>query len=722
MNKKTLISLLVAVTLLIAAIAVAIAFLYSDIGGKPDGEAIRFREAHPLVAAIPSDAALVFCVKDFDRAKAYLTDSTAVFGRLMSGQLNGLFRFSYPSLRKADAIMSLHYSKDFAPLLVVRTGSVAPADTTGDVRKLLDAADSCGLHAKAEGGNLLISTSETIIHSAVRHFSDGLSIMDADGFSELASRMDEDDILFISNAYSDNLARAFLNARLLKHSAFFERLAKWSALRVTEHTEKGVSMQGSVLDGEDPSYYLNLLRQAGPSEVRVAEVLPSQVDFVVSIPIKDIRSYIEAHRQYLDSRASLEKFKAALDEQKKNNGLHAEEWARNLDIQEIAFAQLYVAGGLRSLLLIKPGNTREALEGIREYPWKNFAKTLFGGIFTANEDSYAWIGGWMAAGEKTTVEAFLEGGFLQETLKDRLSAAGLQARIPARDCGFFLYHSLSEDPSMIDKSFTPGLASAFRKTLAGATYVPATLSVTFENGETFVNVWYDRTNVIHSKAPAADRDTTVNVPKGPFTVTNCATGKKNTFYQNSHKSLCLRDENGKDLWGIPFKEDLCGYVEEVDYYNNGKIQFLFAAGSKLYLLDRLGRFVNGFPVDLGKKIAVGPKVFDFTGAHGYSALVLHKDNSVGLYDLRGKMRKDWKGIAAKETIKAIPELLEIGKTRYWIVRTSIQTLIYPFQGGDPVVQGEGAKMIRPDSKIETDANGSIRAKSYDDKDRTYKLE
>ena len=121
----------------------------------------------------------------------------------------------------------------------------------------------------------------------------------------------------------------------------------------------------------------------------------------------------------------------------------------------------------------------------------------------------------MAAGEKTTLEAFLQGDFLQETLKDHLSAAGLQARIPARDCGFFLYHSLSEDPSMIDKSFTPGLASAFRKTLAGATYVPVTLSVTFENGETFVNVWYDRTNVIQQSARRRPRHNR-ECSKGPL--------------------------------------------------------------------------------------------------------------------------------------------------------------------------------------------------------------
>ena len=41
---------------------------------------------------------------------------------------------------------------------------------------------------------------------------------------------------------------------------------------------------------------------------------------------------------------------------------------------------------------------------------------------------------------------------------------------------------------------------------------------------------------------------------------------------------------------------------------NGKIQFCFCAGSSVYLIDRLGRFVSGFPVDLGKTVLLGPSV------------------------------------------------------------------------------------------------------------------
>lgn len=683
MNKKTLIILLAAISVLLACIVAAIAVLYSGDGKETDTGAAKFLDAHPLIAAVPSDAALVFCVKDFARAEEYLSDSTALFGTLMSGRLDGLFRYDYPALGHAEAVMSLHYSKDFAPLLVLDTGKES-VDTTGDVRKLLDAAGASRLHVRTEGGRIFLSTSETIIHSALRHLSGGLSVLDSDDFPELAAKMEGDDILFVSNAYAGSLLDAFFQRRLRPHAFFFGKVARWSALGISSHSGKGVSLDGTLLDGEDPSYYLNVLRSAGPSSVGVADVLPARVDFAVSLPVKDIASYIRAYRNHLDARSSLEKYKAALDAQKSATGTSAEEWAERLGIQEIAAADLHVGNALHRLLLIKAAKQR-GKEGVQAYSCKDFAKTLFGGIFTAeDEDACVLVKGWIVAGSRSVLEAILREDLFRSSLRERLAKAGLAGRIPDRDCGFFMYHSLSEDPTLLERNFRPGLAKALRRTLDGVTFVPATLSMDPDGGTPVLHFSLDRVKMERDKADPASRDTVVAVPEGPFSVTNSATGRKNTFYQNSHLSLCLRDENGKDLWGIPFKEPLCGHVEEVDYYNNGKIQFLFAAGSKLYLVDRLGRFVSGFPVDLGKDVAVGPEVYDFTGARGYSALVLHRDNTVGLYDLHGKPRKDWKGITAKETIKALPELVEAEGRRYWRVRTSLRTLVFPFNGGDPV--------------------------------------
>ncbi|MBR4757100.1 MAG: hypothetical protein IK076_09175, partial [Bacteroidales bacterium] len=104
-----------------------------------------------------------------------------------------------------------------------------------------------------------------------------------------------------------------------------------------------------------------------------------------------------------------------------------------------------------------------------------------------------------------------------------------------------------------------------------------------------------------------------------------------------------------------------------------------------------------------------------------TVMLLHRDNSVGMYNLRGQAVPSWKGITANETIKSLPEPLEGKGKKYWVVRTSSQTMVYPFDGGEPLVKGEGSKMIRPDSKVTINEKGAFVAKCYDGKERSFKL-
>ena len=224
-----------------------------------------------------------------------------------------------------------------------------------------------------------------------------------------------------------------------------------------------------------------------------------------------------------------------------------------------------------------------------------------------------------------------------------------------------------------------------------------------------------------TKAPTHDRDTVVLVPAGPFEVKNSHTGKINTFYQNAQKAICLRDETGKDLWGVPFGKSLCGTAQNVDYFANGKLQIIFGAGSSIYVIDRLGRYVSGFPIDLGKEITLGPDVYDFSGARKYNIMVLHKDNTIQMYNLKGKKPELWKGISAEETIKSLPELLKVGGKDYWVVRTSIQTLIFPFYGGEPVTDFDGNSKIKPDSDVNVVDAATVQVICYDGKSRNIKL-
>lgn len=102
--------------------------------------------------------------------------------------------------------------------------------------------------------------------------------------------------------------------------------------------------------------------------------------------------------------------------------------------------------------------------------------------------------------------------------------------------------------------------------------------------------------------PAAKQDKLLE-----FKVKNSATNKINTLRQNADNSLSLLDHNGKSLWKIAFPGPIVGNVEQIDIYSNLKIQYLIAEGSKLHLIDRLGREVKNFPLALGSKALGGPE-------------------------------------------------------------------------------------------------------------------
>ena len=719
MNRKTLTILITATVILVAGIAFAVVRLYSDPKGSSARiEDSRFLENNNLVKAVPSDAAIVFCFKNFGRACEILGDSSSVFGELASNKFDRIAELSHGSLRRSKAVMSVHYSKDMPPLMIIEAAK-AIADTTQELRSLLAAADSSGLISRIHGNLVLISSSQTIINSSVRHLEEGHSILEARGFTETAATVSGEDVLFLSNAYTDNIMEAFLAKRHRKSRNFIRELAEWTAFGISKRTENGIQMRGMLLYSNEPSYYLNVLSHSGTSEIKVAEIAPSDAEFIVDIPVGDINSYLKAYRNYLDAKSRLEKYEAQLSGQRKELGLNAEDWAKSLDIKEIGVIDLYLGEQSCRVLAVRPGVSPKDGQG----SWKNcdgLASTIFGNIFTTDDESAAAsVGGWIVIGAPQVVAEYSKAGFLKETLAARLGSEGLE-RVPQKNGKAWVYYSPDRNPNRIDSNFSPMMAKGCRNILKGVSYVPVTVSAIGEDGKIRLDFQLDRIAVGKGSVPAsAAMDTTVIVPSGPFKVTNCATGKTNTLYQNSHLSICLQDENGKDVWGVPFKSKICGCVQNIDYYNNGKIQFLFAAGSQMYLIDRLGRFVTGFPVETGKKIAAGPAVYDFTGAKGYTAMVLHKDNTVGYYDLHGKPVASWKGIRADETIKSLPELLEGDGKKYWVVRTSAQALVFPFDGGEPLVKGDGGRMIRPDSKIVITDKG-FSAVCYDGKERTFK--
>lgn len=747
MNKKTLITLIAVASLFLIGIAAGVIYLYKGDMGRSGSPKVKVNVAgqYPLLRAVPSDAVAILCLDNIRDGAALLSDGTKAFSALvLDGRKDSCATFvrrlgeaveggRLAALRSEPMALSLNYSGSLAPLLLIGMPA-AVADTTDMVLHVRNMADACGLanaFYSAEGTNmLLVSASETLVRSSVRHQNEGQSILANKDFNASLSVAEGRNVLFLSHTYSGKLLSGFFQRPVSRHADFIKTIASWTVLSIGSVTEKDFSAKGVMHSGRSGDTFAGVFGEARMETPGFTRAVPSGTYFAVSVPMADQGNYLTAYRHYLDAMSKLGPNESAVTRLGRSAGKNPNDWAKGLAVKEVAKAQwrakdesyeaLFVRVGKKDYSLIFKGleinSEKEYTLSAQPYAFSGFASVLFGNFFSlADESSFAFTGEWIVSGSRAAVADYVERYGSGDVLQTLLSDTGAAPAALARDCSLAAYFSAGAAPG--ESLFTPAMLSAVTSTLDGAAYEPCFLIC---SGDSFqLNV--TRVPFINrASTPAVVSDAVVEVPAGPFEVRNSGTGGSNLLAQQANYYLSFQEMSGKGIWSVPFSGPLCGRVESIDYYANDKIQFLFASGSKLYLLDRLGRFVSGFPAELGKDVLLGPQAYDFTGAKGYTVTVLHTDNTIGMYNLHGVSPDEWKGISSDEKIITLPELVTVDGTRYWAVRTAVQTQIFPFNGGDPVYRQDGARSIRRDSTIEVEGK-SIKVTCNDGKTRTIKL-
>ena len=703
MNRKWTIIAVTAIALMLAGIAWAVANLYRT--ETPKQAAVNTE--YPLLRAVPADAAAVFCFDGSSRARRFLADSTALLQAFLSPENPALMTY-LSRVGEHRLVVSLHNSGSLVPLVA---SELASMDSTALASRQALAAEA-GLKTAVRDGLLLASRSETLLQSACRHLDEGSSVLETPGLSDLTGRVGGEAVAFLSARQVPKLLQVWSTARVRQHTDLVRSLADWTGLRLVSADEKHLVLEGTAVCPEKATSLLTAFSGFRMQPAAFAEALPYFTDYAVSVPAGDMDAYLASYRSFLDAKGKLSPYNKDLKD-KGGRDMDPEQWARHFQVREVVRAAYQLDGIRQDILLLRTG--RDLRSGSNPYP--GYLGRLMGPFFQVTDTvCVALPGHWAVLGTAASAGPFSDRKFLDYSLKERLADADLSI-----SAGFAAYASVTDAPSLLGDLFAKEPAAALNAYVTGSAYAPGIATLDLSSGEGRLRVSLDKRSLKGNKVQVLERDTTVVIPTGPFPVLNSATGQTNSFYQNANLFLCLNDENGKGVWGVPFKQPICGAVEGIDYYANGKVQFLFAAGSSLYLIDRLGRFVGGFPVNLGKDVLLGPKAYDFTGAKGYTVMVLHKDNSLEMYNLHGQKPAGWKGIHAPETVKALPSLLEVGNQKYWVVRTSIRTLVYGVDGGDPLTRDEGGKMIRPDSQVTPTSRGTLTVDCYDGKTRDIKL-
>ena len=731
MSRRFLIFCFSALAAMVLMIVAAVAFLYQD---EESRVPVKYRYA--LSYAVPSNAVMVCFLSEASSLSSPVFSSFEFPGALAEFLRSG----EAGNLAERPVALSLHYSGSLTPLYVFDAGPALDS-ASEEVSALMDFACRKGFQAEyvdcsetghdgplSAHGVVMIAKTKTQINIAKNHMHEGRSLMDAAGFAEVARNAPED-VLFVPYEHAKVLLQNVLKRKYFPVASFFQSFAGWA--RISLEHERSFACVQDYVEGSD---FMSVLAHDAPAVSSLSSILPSYTVFALTLPMRDMDSYLSLYSAYLESSKRKVAARILQEELTKKTGLSPERFAERLGVKEVASASFVCGDRLETVNLVKVdhadtlllrGTGDSSLGGApktRPYAFAEYVASVFGNHFSLSDEScFTYMDGWLITGSHRGVDEYVNGLALEYPLKTYMADAGREDLLAERVSSCVVYVNVPAGSGYMADVLTKDL-HAFHDAFKGdAEYAPMLLSVFNKNGLMHTDLTAFQLELERSRAPRFERDTEVTVPEGPFRVINSGTGRTNLFYQQSNGAICLKEEDGKGIWGVPFRHSLCGTAHNIDYYANGNKQILFGAGSSLYLIDRQGRFVKGFPTDLGKEILIGPDVYDFNGVNAYNVLVLHKDNTVEMYNLKGRKPDSWLGIAPDETVKSLPERLVVGGKTFWVVRTSRQTLIYPFYGGAPLNSFKGDRMFLPTAEVKVRNSTTVEAECYDGKVRTLKV-
>lgn len=150
--------------------------------------------------------------------------------------------------------------------------------------------------------------------------------------------------------------------------------------------------------------------------------------------------------------------------------------------------------------------------------------------------------------------------------------------------------------------------------------------------------------------------------------------------QDEENSICQITNDGKLRWRIPLGEKINGKIHQIDFYKNGKLQYLFNTRHKLYLIDRNGNNVKGFPKIFESPSTNGVAVFDYDKNREYRFFIAFEDLSVAGFDRYGEKLRGWNFKATESIVNTPVQHFRIGNKDYIVFRDRSKVYILDRQG------------------------------------------
>lgn len=140
----------------------------------------------------------------------------------------------------------------------------------------------------------------------------------------------------------------------------------------------------------------------------------------------------------------------------------------------------------------------------------------------------------------------------------------------------------------------------------------------------------------------------------PIVVRNHNTNAFEVLIQDEQNNLILVSSNGNKLWSKKLKKAIDDdHVYQLDFYKNGKLQYTFCDDKQIYIIDRNGENLEGFPVQIlseDKAKITSFTVLDYDNSKNYRFAFTDNLNRIYITDKNAKKLDGWNPFENKSDV------------------------------------------------------------------------
>lgn len=511
------------------------------------------------------------------------------------------------------------------------------------------------IHIACKKGIILFSTSLEAVNKSISCEIKN-SLAENESFKYIYSRIGSgnDLHLIFKNEFFEEKIKKNVNKSTPNTIHFSMETGKgWTALDFQLNTAE-ISFSG--FSKSEGSPFLNSLSQQEPVSMKFIDVLPFTCKNFAFIGISDYQKFIEAAnstnkkksspRGKIDSIQIFEKIFGGEIVIARTKSSEKENIIGLISIKEKESA--------KEFLLSKSITTNDTLFYLKD---KWLFETISGNFINAKFNFAQIVDEYILfTNDKDDIAKFFtdlqrEGVYSRSKYFERIKKCNL-----SEETNFYIHTEFSESYRFLKGFFNDNLSREF-ETLESSfkEFSASGIQLTNDNSGTFVQGYF-----LHSPSTRQNNfsiwecqlDTLCT--RLPQQVINHTSGAKEIFIQDENDNIYLISNLGKIIWKKKLAEKLIGRVYQIDFYKNEKLQLLCSSENFIYLIDRNGNYVNGFPLRLKEKASNAMSVFDYEKNKDYRVLLCGQSGKVYNYKLQDSSLVEGFNFPLLETGAKIP--------------------------------------------------------------------